>query len=93
MADIIDINVFETTETVAITVTPNLITVNVNQVSAIAVVKSIIKSTYALMIADGTPIFDTIYTVTNDENKSYTRSTYFWKSNGNREWIASIPDN
>jgi len=33
MADIIDINVFETTETVAITVTPNLTTINVNSVT------------------------------------------------------------
>jgi len=33
MADIIDINVFETTETVAITVTPNLTTINVNSIT------------------------------------------------------------
>ena len=33
MADIIDINVFETTETVAITVTPNLTTININSVT------------------------------------------------------------
>ena len=31
--DIIDINVYETTETVAITVNPNLTTVNINQVT------------------------------------------------------------
>jgi hypothetical protein len=55
--------------------------------------KSVIKSTYALMIADGTPSVDTIYSITNDEDKSYVRSTYLWKSNGNREWIASTPDN
>lgn len=52
-----------------------------------------LKTTYALMIADGTPTVPTIYSVTNDENKSYTRSTYLWKADGNREWIASTPDN
>lgn len=52
-----------------------------------------LKSTYALMIADGTPTVATIYSITNDENKSYTRSTYLWKPNGKREWIASTPDN
>jgi hypothetical protein len=45
------------------------------------------------MIADGTPAITTIYSITNDENKSYTRSTYIWKNDGNREWIASTPDN
>ena len=39
MADIIDINVYETTETVAITVTPNLTTININ--SGIGVVPSL----------------------------------------------------
>jgi len=52
-----------------------------------------IKTTYAEMIADGTPTVTTIYSITNDENKSYTRSTYLWKTDGNREWIASTPDN
>jgi hypothetical protein len=52
-----------------------------------------LRSTYALMIADGTPTINTIYTITNDENKSYNRSTYLWKTDGNREWIASTPDN
>ena len=52
-----------------------------------------LRSTYALMIADGTPTINTIYTITNDENKSYVRSTYLWKSDGNREWIATTPDN
>jgi hypothetical protein len=51
------------------------------------------KATYALMIADGTPIITTIYSVTNDENKSYSRSTYLWKPDGKREWIATTPDN
>jgi len=55
--------------------------------------KSVIKNTYAAMIADGTPTVDTIYTVLNDENKSYVRATYFWKTNGQREWIATTPDN
>ena len=50
-------------------------------------------ATFALMIADGTPAVTTIYEVTNDENKSYTRSTYLWKPNGNREWVATTPDN
>jgi hypothetical protein len=56
-------------------------------------IKFLLRATYALMIADGTPSVTTIYTVTNDENKSYVRSTYLWKTDGNREWIASIPDN
>lgn len=56
-------------------------------------VNSVIRNTYALMIADGPPTVDTIYTVLNDENKSYVRATYFWKTNGQREWIASTPDN
>jgi hypothetical protein len=51
------------------------------------------RLTYALMIADGTPSVTTIYSVANDENKSYIRSTYIWKPDGNREWIASTPDN
>jgi len=51
------------------------------------------RSTYALMIADGIPQVTTIYSVANDENKSYSRSTYIWKPDGNREWIASTPDN
>lgn len=49
--------------------------------------------TYALMIAQGNPILPTMYSVENDENKSYERSTYLWKPNGNREWIATTPDN
>lgn len=57
------------------------------------ITKSLIRNTYASMIADGTPTVDTLYTVLNDENKSYVRATYFWKSNGQREWIASTPDN
>jgi len=56
-------------------------------------IKSIIKNTYAEMIADGTPTVTTIYTVLNDENKSYVRATYLWKTNGQREWIATTPDN
>jgi hypothetical protein len=56
-------------------------------------VVGVVRDTYALMIADGTPVVDTIYTVLIDENKSYVRSTYFWKTNGQREWIASTPDN
>ena len=51
------------------------------------------QPTYALMIADGTPTVPTIYSITNDENKSYQRSTYLWKPDGNREWIATTPDN
>jgi len=51
------------------------------------------KSTYALMIADGTPNVPTMYSITNDENKDYERSTYLWKPDGNREWIATTPDN
>ncbi len=50
-------------------------------------------ATYAAMIADGTPTVATTYEVLADEDKSYTRSTYFWKPNGNREWLASTPDN
>jgi hypothetical protein len=56
-------------------------------------IKYLLRSTYALMIADGTPTVNTIYTVTNDENKGYNRSTYLWKTDGNREWIASTTDN
>ena len=56
-------------------------------------VKYLTRATYALMIADGTPSVTTIYSITNDENKSYTRSTYLWKSDGKREWIASTHDN
>jgi hypothetical protein len=52
-----------------------------------------IKATYALMVADDTPTVPTIYSITNDENKSYERSTYIWKPDGNREWIATTPDN
>jgi hypothetical protein len=55
--------------------------------------KYLLRSTYALMIADGTPTVNTLYTVTNDENKNYVRSTYLWRTDGNREWIASTPDN
>ena len=51
------------------------------------------RSSYALMIADGTPTVNVIYTIANDENKSFLRSTYLWKTDGNREWIASTPDN
>lgn len=51
------------------------------------------KTTYADMIADGVPSAPTMYSVLNDENKGYIRSTYLWKSNGQREWIASTPDN
>jgi len=61
--------------------------------SSTSLTKSVIKNTYASMIADGTPTVDTFYTVLNDENKSYVRSTYFWKTNGQREWIATTPDN
>lgn len=50
-------------------------------------------TTYALMIAQGNPILPTVYSVENDENKSYERSTYLWKPNGNREWIATTQDN
>ena len=50
-------------------------------------------ASYALMIADGTPSVATLYEVITDENKSYSRSTYIWKPNGNREWIASTTDN
>jgi len=53
----------------------------------------LLRSSYALMIADGNPTKNTIYTVTTDENKGYIRSTYLWKADGNREWIASTPDN
>jgi hypothetical protein len=56
-------------------------------------IKYLLRSTYALMIADGTPTVNTIYTITNDENKLYIRSTYLWKSDGKREWIASTSDN
>lgn len=55
--------------------------------------KFLLRATYALMIADGTPTVNTLYTVTTDENKGYIRSTYLWKTNGNREWIASTSDN
>jgi hypothetical protein len=41
MADIIDINVFQTEETVAITVTPNLTTINVNSVTGGGAVTSV----------------------------------------------------
>jgi hypothetical protein len=50
-------------------------------------------ATYAEMEAEGNPIHMTIYKVTTDENKNYTRSTYNWWPDGNREWVASTPDN
>jgi hypothetical protein len=56
-------------------------------------VKYVLRPTYASMIADGVPSRPTLYTVTNDENKAYIRSTYLWKPDGKREWIASTPDN
>jgi hypothetical protein len=75
------------TASIVVTATPVIGSGIVNTIN------SVVKSTYALMIADGTPSVDTIYSITNDENKSYVRSTYLWKSNGNREWIATTPDN
>lgn len=65
--------------------------VNLGQISDKITYK--LKATYALMIADGTPDVPTMYSITNDENKSYNRSTYLWKPDGNREWVASTPDN
>jgi hypothetical protein len=65
--------------------------VNFGQISDKITYKS--KATYVLMIADGTPTVPTIYNITNDENKSYVRSTYLWKPDGNREWLATTPDN
>jgi hypothetical protein len=65
--------------------------VNLGQISDRIAYKS--KATYALMVADDTPTVPTIYSITNDENKSYERSTYLWKPDGNREWIATTPDN
>jgi hypothetical protein len=52
-----------------------------------------LKSTYASMIADGTPSATTIYSVTTDENKTLTRSLYIWRTDGKREYIPSTPDN
>jgi len=80
MSDIIEINVVEDVTVVEITTNFGNITF-----------KS--QPTYALMIADGTPDFPTMYSITNDENKDYERSTYLWKPDGNREWIATTPDN
>jgi hypothetical protein len=92
MEDIIDISVVYTIDDVTITATPSLIEVNVNQSSG-NTVNFVLRSSYSAMIADGTPNINTLYTVTADENKSYTRSTYLWKTDGKREWIASTPDN
>ncbi len=50
-------------------------------------------ATYNDMTLDGTPTVATVYEVIDDENKPNTRSTYLWKPNGNREWLASYPDN
>jgi hypothetical protein len=52
-----------------------------------------LKSTYASMIADGTPSATTIYSVTTDENKTLSRSLYIWRTDGKREYIPSTPDN
>jgi hypothetical protein len=67
--------------------------ITLEQIAFLFAGKFLVRATYALMIADGTPTINTIYSITNDENKSYIRSTYLWKSDGNREWIASTPDN
>lgn len=69
---------------------------NVAAISALQTSKATCKTvaTYAAMIADGIPAQSAvIYEVTADENKGFTRSTYLWKTNGNREWLASTPDN
>ena len=52
-----------------------------------------LKSTYASMIADGTPSTTTMYSVTTDENKTLSRSLYIWRTDGKREYIPSTPDN
>ena len=52
-----------------------------------------LKSTYASMIADGTPSATTIYSVTTDENKTLSRSLYILRTDGKREYIPSTPDN
>lgn len=52
-----------------------------------------LKSTYASMIADGTPSTTTMYSVTTDENKSLSRCLYIWRTDGKREYIPSTPDN
>jgi len=65
----------------------------VNSALGYTPLKFLLRTTYALMIADGTPTVNTLYTVTTDENKGYIRSTYLWKTDGNREWIASTSDN
>lgn len=65
----------------------------VNSALGYTPLKFLLRATYALMIADGTPTVNTLYTVTTDENKGYIRSTYLWKTDGNREWIASTSDN
>jgi hypothetical protein len=56
-----------------------------------ASVKSV--ATYSAMLAEGTPSKAIFYEVLNDEDKGLPRTTYLWKSNGNREWLASTPDN
>lgn len=65
----------------------------VNSALGYTPLKFLLRASYALMIADGTPTVNTLYTVTTDENKGYIRSTYLWKTDGNREWIASTSDN
>jgi hypothetical protein len=77
----------------ASTFAANVLNIPTYSLSGLGGIQYLLRSTYALMIADGTPTVNTIYSITNDENKNYTRSTYLWKTDGNREWIATTPDN
>ena len=52
-----------------------------------------VTSTYAAMIALSTPTTPTIIKVTNDENKSATRTMYIWFPDGNRQYLLQINDN
>jgi hypothetical protein len=50
-------------------------------------------STYAAMVALGTPSTPTLIKVANDENKSATRTMYVWFPDGNRQYLLQINDN
>ena len=61
--DIIDINVYETTETVAITVQPNLTTINVNSITSVSPVTSVNGQIGDVVIP--TPTLDSVLTEGN----------------------------
>lgn len=50
-------------------------------------------NTYALMLAQSTPVKDTICRVLVDEDKSLNNTIYIWYASGERLWLASLQDN